>query len=131
MDCSFCEKKIPKGTEFVYVTTKGKAHYLCSSKCYKNMVVLKRKARTVKWTKAYRIEKEARLKLIESRKKPKVEAEPKSPKGAKAEPKSKSPKGETKAKAKPVKDAKKKAEAKPKKEAKAEAKTKTKAKAKK
>ncbi len=64
MDCSFCEKKISKGTEFIYVTPKGKGLYFCSSKCYRNMVFLKRKPRAVKWTKAYKVEKDARLKLL-------------------------------------------------------------------
>jgi large subunit ribosomal protein L24e len=64
MDCNFCGTGIPRGTEFIYVNSKGKAHYFCSGKCYKNLIKLNRKPRAVKWTKAYADEKEARLKLL-------------------------------------------------------------------
>ncbi len=70
MDCSFCEKKINKGTEFIFVTKKGKALYFCSSKCFRNMVYLDRKPRKIKWTNAYRVEKDARLKLLAQKEKP-------------------------------------------------------------
>jgi large subunit ribosomal protein L24e len=70
MDCNFCEKKINKGTDFIFVTKKGKALYFCSSKCKRNMLSLDRKPRKTRWTKAYRIEKEARLKLLEHKEKP-------------------------------------------------------------
>ena len=49
--CSFCEKQIPRGTGKMYVKTDGKIFYFCSSKCEKNMLVHKRKARNLKWTK--------------------------------------------------------------------------------
>lgn len=85
MDCNFCGEKIPAGTEYIFVSNKGKANYFCSSKCYKNLIVLDRKPRDVKWTKAYAAEKEARLKSI----------------GHKAEaPKEPSPKEETEKRAK-------------------------------
>ena len=74
MDCNFCGRGIPKGTEYIHVTTKGKAIYVCSSKCLKNMVKLNRKPRDTPWTKEYRIEKEARLKLLGQQQKP--EAKP-------------------------------------------------------
>ena len=77
MDCSFCEKTIRKGTEFIFVTKKGKALYFCSSKCHRNLVGLKRKPRKVKWTKAYRVEKEARLKLLASKKEKDTASKPK------------------------------------------------------
>jgi large subunit ribosomal protein L24e len=64
MDCNFCSRKIPKGSEVIFVTKKGKALYFCSSKCENNMVKLKRKPRKVKWTVEYRKEKEVRLKLL-------------------------------------------------------------------
>jgi large subunit ribosomal protein L24e len=65
MDCNFCGQRIPAGTEYIYVSNKGKASYLCSSKCFKNLIRLDRKPRDVKWTKAYAQEKEARLKSQE------------------------------------------------------------------
>jgi ribosomal protein L24E len=79
MDCSFCEKKISKGTEFIFVTKKGKAMYFCSS----NLVNLERKPRKTKWTKAYKLEKDARLKLLS-----KDGAEQPQPKTAQSEGKS-------------------------------------------
>ena len=64
MDCNFCGELIPRGTEYIHVTSKGKALYFCSSKCLKNLVKLNRKPRETKWTQAYKAEKEARLKLL-------------------------------------------------------------------
>ncbi|MFH1403118.1 MAG: hypothetical protein ABIH11_02485 [Candidatus Altiarchaeota archaeon] len=84
MDCNFCERKIPKGSEVIYVTKKGKALYLCSSKCENNMVKLKRKARKTKWTAEYRREKDARLKLLEQARKDKKTVEPKKEEKAEA-----------------------------------------------
>jgi len=72
MECSFCGREIRKGLDSMYVTTKGKVYHFCSSKCEKNLLKLGRTNRLVKWTKAYRKEKEARLKLLgeEAKKKP-------------------------------------------------------------
>jgi len=64
MECSFCGREIRKGLESNYVTSKGKIHSFCSSKCEKNLLKLNRNKRNVKWTKEYRKEKEARLKLL-------------------------------------------------------------------
>jgi large subunit ribosomal protein L24e len=64
MECSFCGREIRKGLESNYVTSKGKIHSFCSSKCEKNMLKLRRNKRNVKWTEEYRREKEARLKLL-------------------------------------------------------------------
>jgi large subunit ribosomal protein L24e len=63
MDCNFCGIKIPKGTDYIFVTAKGKALYFCTSKCYKNLVKLDRKIRHTKWTQAYMLEKQSRLKF--------------------------------------------------------------------
>ena len=46
----------------IFVTKRGKALYFCSSKCDKNMIKLERKPRETKWTKAYREEKDIRIK---------------------------------------------------------------------
>ncbi len=57
MECSFCGKEIERGTEKIFVTRRGKALYFCSSKCEKNLLKLKRRARRVRWTSAYRGER--------------------------------------------------------------------------
>ena len=51
--CSFCGNAFPKGTGKIYVKTDGKIFYFCSMKCEKNMIILRRKPRTTKWTKEY------------------------------------------------------------------------------
>ncbi|MBD3313897.1 50S ribosomal protein L24e [Candidatus Woesearchaeota archaeon] len=51
--CSFCGKTITKGTGKVYVKTDGKLLHFCKMKCEKNMLKLKRKPRTTKWTDEY------------------------------------------------------------------------------
>ena len=70
MKCIFCNAEIEKGTEKIHVTNRGDMYYFCSNKCQKNMLKLKRKPRKVKWTREYRKEKEARLKVL-AEKKPK------------------------------------------------------------
>ncbi len=108
MDCNFCGYGIPRGTEYIFVTSKGKALHFCSSKCYKNLVKLGRTPRATRWTKSYFDDKEARMKTAGQ----KTEA----PKAAMAE----KPKADKPATAdKPAKTAKKarKEETKPKKKA--------------
>ncbi|MBU1199854.1 MAG: 50S ribosomal protein L24e [Nanoarchaeota archaeon] len=51
--CDFCRKQIEPGTGKIFVKKDGKAFDLCSSKCEKNLLKLKRKARTTKWTEEY------------------------------------------------------------------------------
>jgi len=53
VNCSFCGKKISEGTGKLYVKKDAKIYYFCSNKCEKNMLKLKRKPRTTKWTKEY------------------------------------------------------------------------------
>lgn len=60
--CSFCGTTIPEGTGKVYVKIDGKKLNFCSTKCEKNMLLLKRKARNLKWTEVYREEKEKGMK---------------------------------------------------------------------
>jgi len=62
MNCSFCGREIPRGTEVIFVNKRGKAFYYCSSKCDKNMNKLGRKPRETKWTAAYKEEKDIRVK---------------------------------------------------------------------
>ncbi len=57
--CSFCGKPIPAGTGIMYVKTNGEILRFCSSKCYKNAIILKRVPRKVKRTEEYR-----KLKMI-------------------------------------------------------------------
>lgn len=51
--CDFCGEHISKGTGKIFVKKDGKVLDFCSNKCEKNMLVLKRKPRTTKWTNEY------------------------------------------------------------------------------
>jgi len=51
--CSFCGIDIPEGTGLMYIKKDAKIFHFCSRKCEKNTFKLKRKPRTVKWTKSY------------------------------------------------------------------------------
>ena len=51
--CDFCKQHIGKGTGKIYVKKDGKTFDFCSNKCEKNMIKLKRKPRTTKWTGEY------------------------------------------------------------------------------
>lgn len=53
VDCSFCKEEINPGTGLMYVKKDGSIFNFCSRKCEKNKIKLKRKARKLKWTKAY------------------------------------------------------------------------------
>lgn len=48
--CTFCGKEFAKGTGKMYIKADGKIFYFCSSKCEKNQLKHKRKARNLKWT---------------------------------------------------------------------------------
>lgn len=49
MNCSFCGKRIERGTGHVFVKKDGKKLSFCSSKCDKNMLKLNREPRNVAW----------------------------------------------------------------------------------
>ena len=49
----FCRKQVETGTGKIFVRKDGKTFDFCSSKCEKNMLKLKRKPRTTKWTVEY------------------------------------------------------------------------------
>ncbi len=51
--CTFCAKNIVLGKGVTYIQNSGKILHFCSSKCQKNMLKLKRKARNLKWTDSY------------------------------------------------------------------------------
>ena len=51
--CTFCGEVLKKGTGKMYVKRDAKLLYFCSNKCEKNMIKLKRKAITTKWTQRF------------------------------------------------------------------------------
>ena len=60
MKCTFCGDRIEIGSGKIIVGKTGKLQYFCSSKCEKNMLKLKRKALSTRWTSAARKAKEVR-----------------------------------------------------------------------
>lgn len=65
--CSFCGKEIERGTGKMYVKKDGTVFNFDKNKCFKNMVQLKRVARTTEWTEKAKIEKAARIKALEKK----------------------------------------------------------------
>jgi len=51
--CSFCGGVIKPGTGMMYVKNDGTIYRFCSSKCFKNMLKLRRNPTKLKWTKVY------------------------------------------------------------------------------
>ncbi|MBI5145649.1 MAG: 50S ribosomal protein L24e [Thaumarchaeota archaeon] len=51
--CSFCNRPVARGSGTMLVKNDGTVLWFCSPKCKKNMLVLKRDPRTLKWTKKY------------------------------------------------------------------------------
>ncbi len=51
--CSFCGTDIEPGSGSVFVKNDGSLLYLCSSKCRRSQLTLKRRARRLKWTEVY------------------------------------------------------------------------------
>ena len=51
--CSFCGNEIEPGTGKMYIKKDATTYLFCSSKCQKNMIVLKRNPRKVRWTKRF------------------------------------------------------------------------------
>ena len=51
--CSFCGKDIEPGTGRMYVRKDATVYQFCTTKCYKNMVQLKRVPRYTRWSKKY------------------------------------------------------------------------------
>ncbi|MDQ4101799.1 MAG: 50S ribosomal protein L24e [Thermoproteota archaeon] len=52
-NCSFCGRHITSGHGIMLVRNDGHVQWTCSSKCKKNMRVLKRDPRKLKWTVRY------------------------------------------------------------------------------
>ena len=63
--CTFCGKEIEPGTGRMYVKKDGVTYQFCASKCYKNMIELKRIPRRTEWTSWHAREKQVRLKGAE------------------------------------------------------------------
>ncbi|MFC1648559.1 50S ribosomal protein L24e [Nanoarchaeota archaeon] len=55
--CDFCKNKVEPGTGKKYIKKDGHIIDFCSNKCKKNMLKLKRKPRTTKWTREYQMVK--------------------------------------------------------------------------
>ena len=69
--CTFCGQEIEPGTGRMYVKKDGVVYQFCTSKCFKNMVELKRVPRRTTWTTWYAREKQVRMKGAEPEPAPK------------------------------------------------------------
>ena len=64
--CSFCNRPIAKGSGTMLAKNDGTVLWSCSSKCKKNLLVLKRDPRKLKWTKnTLKAELKSKSKLAE------------------------------------------------------------------
>jgi large subunit ribosomal protein L24e len=78
--CTFCGDEIEPGTGRMYIKKDGVVYNFCSSKCFKNLIILGRVPRRTTWTRYYEREKQVRMKGA-----PEVEEKPKAKKVKKAE----------------------------------------------
>jgi large subunit ribosomal protein L24e len=69
--CTFCGNEIEPGTGRMYVKKDGVTYQFCTSKCFKNMIELKRVPRRTTWTSWHAREKQVRLKGVEPEPEPK------------------------------------------------------------
>ncbi|MGQ9588120.1 MAG: 50S ribosomal protein L24e [Thermoplasmata archaeon] len=60
--CTFCGDEIEPGTGRMYIKKDGIVYHFCTSKCFKNMIVLNRVPRRTTWTRYYEREKQVRMK---------------------------------------------------------------------
>ncbi|NYT11106.1 MAG: 50S ribosomal protein L24e [Methanomassiliicoccales archaeon] len=72
--CSFCGQDIEPGTGRLHVKKDGTVYQFCTSKCYKNMVQLRRVPRRTAWTAQFFREKEAKLRSMAAHSEAKEEA---------------------------------------------------------
>ncbi len=63
--CTFCGQEIEPGTGRMYVKKDGVVYQFCTSKCFKNLVELKRVPRRTAWTEWSAREKQVRTKGTE------------------------------------------------------------------
>ena len=59
--CTFCGHEIEPGTGRMYVRKDGVVYQFCTSKCYKNLIELKRVPRRTTWTTWHAREKQTRM----------------------------------------------------------------------
>ncbi len=111
--CTFCGDEIEPGTGRMYIKKDGVIYNFCSSKCFKNLVVLGRVPRRTTWTRYYEREKQVRMKGLPT-------TAPEAPKARKLKKAEATPKDEAEEKPKqaekketPKKEATPKAEKKP------------------
>jgi len=132
--CTFCGDEIEPGTGKMYIKKDGVVYHFCKSKCFKNMVDLRRVPRRTTWTSYHEREKATRMKGLpvapeatKARKVKKSEeaTEPEASEGKAEATKKAEPKGSEKEK--PAPKAEKKPEPKPAKKAEAPKKDKPKA----
>jgi large subunit ribosomal protein L24e len=95
--CTFCGTEIEPGTGRMYIKKDGVVYNFCTSKCFKNLVVLGRVPRRTTWTRHYEHEKEIRMRGVPTEE----DAEPKAKKVRKVVAKPEDGKAETKAEKKP------------------------------
>ena len=96
--CTFCGDEIEPGTGKMYIKKDGVVYNLCSSKCYKNLVILGRVPRRTTWTRYYEREKSIRMKgLPAPEEKPKAKKVKKEEKPEAASPEKKEPEAAAKA----------------------------------
>jgi large subunit ribosomal protein L24e len=60
--CTFCGDEIEPGTGKMYIKKDGVVYNFCTSKCFKNRVILGRLPRRTTWTQYYAREKQIRMK---------------------------------------------------------------------
>lgn len=115
--CTFCGNEIEPGTGRMYIKKDGAIYNFCTSKCFKNLVQLRRVPRRTTWTVYYAREKQVRMKgapeqpqPAKARKLQKGEAE--AAKAPDAGPKAEAPEAKVEAKPKDAKKAEKKPAAK-------------------
>ncbi len=106
--CTFCGTDIEPGTGRMYIKKDGVVYNFCTSKCFKNMIVLGRVPRRTTWTRYYEREKGVRMK-----------GQPTEAPAPKARKLKKPAEGEEKAEAKPEAEKKDEAKGKPDEEPKA------------
>lgn len=99
--CTFCGTEIEPGTGRMYIKKDGVVYNFCTSKCFKNLVVLGRVPRRTTWTRYYEREKEIRMKGTPTeedteQKAKKVRKVAAKPEEAKPAPKEEKPKPEEK-----------------------------------
>ncbi|HUC38625.1 MAG TPA: hypothetical protein VL944_00660 [Candidatus Acidoferrum sp.] len=59
MKCTYCSGEVPRGGGIMYVYKIGTVSYYCSSKCYKNDVILGRKISKKNVVREKKVEKQA------------------------------------------------------------------------